>query len=207
MIVKPYVHGKHTARWFTEGKDEYIIYIEREDQIEELIEIKNYLSPFKKNLEQRAGNAEWFKLQQPQANYLPTFLGPKIIYSNTSLGNKFSINEGSLIDMTCFCIDSADLSLLAILNSSIIQFMIHFMCVEKKGGYYELKTQYMKNLPLPIPSSQEKKMLFELARQAIEKTRLEVNTMDEDFAINEIVCGLYELEKTEFVSICEHLNQ
>jgi type I restriction-modification system DNA methylase subunit len=148
-IIKPLLRGRDLNPWSTNEVDQYIIYNYHGIVLSANSSILKHLSKYRERLENRALDQNWYELQQPQKNYAKIFTGTKIIYPNVSLGANFSLNSGCYLDMTTFCINSESLSLLGILNSKLVQHYLKGVCVERRGGYLELKSQYMRELPIP----------------------------------------------------------
>jgi hypothetical protein len=155
-FVKPFLKGKDLNPWRTDPTNRFIIYTPHGVTLPKSSAILRHLRPFKARLEARALDQKWFELQQPQRNFTGVFEGTKIIYPNVSLGGNFSLNTGCYLDMTVFCIDSAELWLLGLLNSDVVRHFLAAVCVQRRGGYLELKTQYMRLLPVPLMTSEEK---------------------------------------------------
>ena len=148
-IIKPFLKGRDLNPWSTHQADKYIIYNYHGIVLSTDSSILKHLSKYRERLENRALDQNWYELQQPQKNYAKVFEGTKIIYPNVTLGANFSLNSGCYLDMTTFCINSESLTLLGILNSKLVQHYLKGICVERRGGYLELKSQYMKQLPIP----------------------------------------------------------
>src|SRR5271157_1115249 len=148
-IIKPFLKGKDIARWSSEKTKRFIIYTDADVDIGQYATVRDYLRQFKNELEGRALDQKWYELQQPQRAFEKTFLRKKIIYPNVSLGPRFSLDTGNYLDMTAFCLDSENLSLLGVLNSNVVHFFFLHLGVQRRGGYQEFKTQYVKQIPIP----------------------------------------------------------
>ena len=150
-LLKPFLEGKDLKKWHVESRDLYLIYIPKKSiEIDDYSAIKAHLLPFKDKLESRATKQEWFELQQAQENYVPFMEKPKIIYGHFSPNALFSYEaNGSCSNDKSYFIPKGDYFLLGLLNSKIIWNLIVNMCPAVRGGFYEVRVQYIETLPIP----------------------------------------------------------
>lgn len=167
QLLKPFLEGKDLKKWRIEPQYLYLIYIPKGVlKIDDYPAIKAHLLPFKDRLEQRATKQEWFELQQAQAAYVPAFEAPKIIYGHFSPSALFSFEpNGYYSNDKSYIIPNVDYFLLGLLNSKIIWLLIASMCPFVRGGFYEVRVQYIETLPIPAASDDEKTHLATLAQQ------------------------------------------
>ena len=153
-LLRPIVFGNEVHPWRTESRSQWIIYIPKgRVQIDEYPAIRDWLSQFKENLQNRAANQEWFELQQPQYAYVATYNATKLIYRDIADRPTFSVDTGSFIDMTCFCLGGGSYFEAALLNSKAMWFALKSMTTIASGGFFRMKSQYLE--PLPIPSTSD----------------------------------------------------
>ena len=167
QLLKPFLEGKDLKKWRIEPQDLYLIYIPKGVlDIEDYPAIKAHLLPFKEKLEKRATKQAWFELQQAQAAYVPAFEAPKIIYGHFSPSALFSFEpNGYYSNDKSYIISNVDNFLLGLLNSKVIWLLIASMCPFVRGGFYEVRVQYIETLPIPAASTEEKAHLATLAQQ------------------------------------------
>ena len=102
-------------------------------------------------LEARATKQEWFELQQAQEAYLPHFEGAKISYPHFNDARNFLVEQtGALSNDKTYMVASGDPALLALLNGRTVWFVLSSMSPPVRGGYHELRVQYVERLPIPI---------------------------------------------------------
>jgi hypothetical protein len=99
------------------------------------------------------GTKSWYEYQQLKSDF--PFQGEYIIYPDISSRANFTLARAVYYDMTCFGIPSNSKSLLAILNSRLIETYLNTICVKARGGYLRLKSQYMLRIPLAIEFENE----------------------------------------------------
>lgn len=69
-LLRPFLEGKDLKRWRAEPRGLWIIYIPKNRiRIDDYPAIREWLLPFKEQLENRATDQEWFELQQAQEAY------------------------------------------------------------------------------------------------------------------------------------------
>lgn len=164
-VLKPFLEGKDLKRWRAEPRGLWIIYIPKNRiNIEDYPAIRDWLLPFKSKLEKRATKQEWFELQQAQEAYAKPFSRPKISYPHFSAERNFAAEtNGSFSNDKSYFIPSADRFLLAYLNSTIAWFYLSNLAPAVRGGFYELRVQYVEKLPIPSPSAHAKAELVKLS--------------------------------------------
>lgn len=99
----------------------------------------------------------WWELRS--CDYYGAFEKPKIVYQDLAFHSRFALDDASshLID-TCFLITSADLEILALLNSSVIWSVLARIAYHGKDEAIRLKTMFMEELPIP-PRAHESQRL------------------------------------------------
>ena len=163
-LLKPFLRGENIKRWRVESEGLFLINIPRgKIDIDDYPAIRDWLLPFKKQLEKRATKQEWFELQQAQLAYQPSFSMPKIIYGHFAQDRifAFDIEEYFSNDKSYF-IPNATFDLLSFLNSDVAWFFIESISPAVRGGFHEMRVQYLEKLPIPNMSSSDKKGLTRL---------------------------------------------
>ena len=166
-LLKPFLEGKDLKQWRVESRNLYLIYIAKNRiNIDDYPAIKAHLLPYKDKLEQRATKQEWFALQQAQEAYMPFMEKPKIIYGHFSPNPLFSYEaNGSRSNDKSYFIPSGDQYLLGLLNSKTIWNLIVNMCPAVRGGFYEVRVQYIETLPIPDATEEQKQTIAWLAER------------------------------------------
>jgi hypothetical protein len=179
-VLKPFLEGKDLKRWRAEPRGLWLIYIPKNRiRIEDYPAIRDWLLPFKDRLENRATKQEWFELQQAQEAYAPYFQAPKISYPHFNAERNFSIEPfGAFSNDKSYFVPSDSMALLAFLNSNISWFMVSSMSPPVRGGYHELRVQYVETIPIPDWNGKEQEVVGNFATQASSaaRSRLELQT-------------------------------
>lgn len=167
-LLKPFLEGKDLKRWRAEPRGLWLIYIPKNRiDIEDYPAIRDWLLPFKDKLEKRATKQEWFELQQAQEAYAPHFAAPKISYPHFNSDRNFSFEPlGAFSNDKSYMVPSSELELLALLNSRVLWFVLSSMSPPVRGGYHELRVQYVETMPIPSWNEAQKQQLQALAQNA-----------------------------------------
>ncbi|HVT56755.1 MAG TPA: TaqI-like C-terminal specificity domain-containing protein, partial [Xanthobacteraceae bacterium] len=165
-LLKPFLRGENIKRWRVEPEGLFLINIPKgKIDIEDFPAIRDWLKPFKKELQERATPQEWFELQQAQLAYQPTFGKPKIVYQDITADNPFALDEQRFyLANTCYFIPSDDKVLLSFLNSRLAWFFFSSITNIARGGYLRLRTEFVQQTPLPDTSKKARSQLVRLAQ-------------------------------------------
>ena len=95
-VIKPLLVGNDIRRYEAHNRDRYILYLPHDIDIGRYPAVREYLRPFRANLEARATKQEWYELQQPQEAYVDFFESPKIVFPDIGQAKVFSRSEALL---------------------------------------------------------------------------------------------------------------
>lgn len=167
-LLKPFLEGKDLKRWRAEPRGLWLIYIPKNRiEIDDYPAIRDWLLPFKDKLEARATKQEWFELQQAQEAYAPHFAAPKISYPHFNDTRNFLFEPlGAFSNDKSYLIPSDDKALLGLLNSRVLWFMLSSMSPPVRGGFHELRVQYVEKLPVPTWNDSARAKLTAESEQA-----------------------------------------
>jgi hypothetical protein len=183
-IIKPFLRGRDVKRWRVNFAEQYLIFTRRGIDIDKYPAIKKHLSQYRKQLEpkpkdwkpkrsgetwpgRKAGPYEWYEIQDNIA-YWQEFEGPKIIYPDIAVECRFCLDYDKLYpDCTLFLIPEGSKFLLGVLNSSSIRFAIDQITPRIRGGFFRFKSIYMKDLPIPPATPEQKAEIESLVDQIL----------------------------------------
>jgi hypothetical protein len=180
-LLKPFLRGENVRRWAVESEGLFLINTPKgKVDIEAYPAVRDWLLPFRPELEKRATKQGWWELQQAQLAYQPKMGTRKIVWPHFQDEFSFAIEEdGFYINNKCFFIELPDLVLLALLNSSCLWFQLFTMARAKRGGYIEAEAQYVENLVIPTISSKVRANLSTLAQTGTTAARQRVAIQSE----------------------------
>ena len=166
-LLKQIVFGSEVRPWRLEHDYKWLIYIPKnKHNIQKYPAVLQWLTPHRGRLEKRAAKQEWFELQQAQDRFADAYEGQKLVYRDIADRPTFSVDTGSYIDMTCFCLPDAGYLESALLNSSTLWFSLISQTTIASGGFYRMKSQYIEQLPIPEATPEQKAALGALAEAA-----------------------------------------
>lgn len=149
-LLKPFLEGKDLKRWRAEPRSLWLIYIPKNRiEIDDYPAIRDWLLPFKTSLEGRATKQEWFELQQAQEAYIQHFEGAKVAYPEFCDTNQFLIDSANYLNNKCYFVPTSDEWLATLLNSKVSWFSITGNSVPVRGGFYQMHSQFVEQVPIP----------------------------------------------------------
>jgi len=205
--VKPYIFGRDIKKYQPVNSNNKIIFPYNDNfsvaSMEDDTDILSFLTLQKQRLSERAiikdglinGSKCWFEYQQvnKSLNYNEEY----IVYPNVSFGNNFTLSKGAVVDMTAFLIKSNNRYLLAILNSSLIAFLMNIWSISRRGGYLEYKVQYVEKIPIKNLSLNDQIPFNELVEKILKDKELGQDTTALESEIDRLVYQLYGLTDEE----------
>jgi hypothetical protein len=154
-LLKPFLRGEDIKCWRVEPEGLFLINTPRgKVNIDDYPAIRDWLLPFRPELEKRATKQEWFELQQAQLAYQMSMSNSKLVWPHFQDEPSFVVDRsGALLNNKCFFVPSDDPCLLALLNSRCFWFQLISIARIKRGGYVEAEAQYVGALSMPVLSS------------------------------------------------------
>ncbi len=207
-VIKPFWEGKDISRWSSFVESKYVIYISQgmtkrmfsssseEDALASISQkysaVMKYLMPFALKAESRWDKGDyWWEMRS--CAYEELFLDSKITWTNLQNRGKFCIDtSGKYINAPAVILPTTDKSLLGILNSKLVWFFLKGICVQRSGGYLEVKPQYFEKIPIP----QKTESWSEEIRLKVESIQLNTKTKhigDERF--KSLLASEFEIEQ------------
>ncbi len=163
-LLKPFLRGENIKRWRVEPEGLSLINTPKgKVDINDYPAVRDWLLPFRAELEKRATKQEWWELQQAQLAYQAAFMRTKIVYQDITATNPFALDKyGFLVANTCYVIPSDDVALLTFLNSKLAWFFLTSVTNIARGGYLRLRTEFVEKTPIPRIAAAQRTRLTEL---------------------------------------------
>jgi len=179
-LLKPVLRGENIKRWRVEPEGLFLINTPKGAvDIDDYPAIRDWLLPYRPQLEKRATKQEWWELQQAQFAYQASMTKPKLVWPHFQDAASFAIDSSqALLNNKCFFVPTNDEFLLALLNSRCSWFQLASMARVKRGGYIEAEAQYVERLPVPAPASKMRTAVTNLSDRctAASARRLEIES-------------------------------
>jgi hypothetical protein len=172
-LLKPFLRGENVKRWRVEPEGLWLINTPKgKVDIEAYPAVRDWLLPFKLQLEARATKQEWFELQQAQLAYQSKFDNEKIIYQDITASNPFSIEVNPyFLANTCYFIPCGDKALVCLLNSRVAWFFFSAITNIARGGYLRLRSDFVEKIPIPEIPPAARARLSALAQTCTDAAR------------------------------------
>ena len=221
-LIKPVLKGGTVCKWKTKPPDEYLIVIEssanrswpwsnENDELEaEQIFAEHYPAVFdhlnadRKKLRGRGDKGKYY-WELRSCAYYTEFDKQKIIYPDISKSMRACYDTTQVLSLqTAYILPTDDLSLLAILNSRIVDWYARyrFQCLNDPwaGGSPRFIFQYMTRVPIPDRTATQKAELSRLVEQILaDPESKDVPEFEKE--IDELLYQLYGLSQTEIALI------
>jgi type I restriction-modification system DNA methylase subunit len=172
-LIKPILGGRDLSRWQHDNISKYLVFTKRGTNINDYPELKKWMSGFREILEpgttrgRKAGPYAWYEVQDATA-YAHLFESPKIAWGNLSRSPKFCWVENDIfLNAPSPFLVGGDKALLALLNSPIIHYLVHYTAAVRSGGYREYKNVYIERMPIPLLSDKLHSDLTALSEAAM----------------------------------------
>jgi type I restriction-modification system DNA methylase subunit len=189
-LIKPVVEGKDISRW-TVSQTKWLIVTPIGVDIAKYPSILSHLQQWEKELEVRCdqGNHWW---EYRACSYYKVYEVPQIMWGNLGLKPPFAYTPGLLYTLApANSIPTSDLYLLGVMNSSSADFFFSQTAIQRNGGYYEYKPMYVKSLPIPQASEQDKKAISKLVQKCLYAKGVDCEAWEKE--IDERIAALYGL--------------
>lgn len=205
-IIKPWLRGKDVKRWWVEWAELSIIFTYHGVDIERYPAIQTYLEQFREQLEQRATSAHhtWYELQQPQSGIYAEFEKPKIVWPDIAKQCEFGFDDQNLYpDCTLFIVPEADLYLLGILNSTVVEWFYRHVSPMIQQDFLRFKRAYLRQIPIPNAFPAQRAAIEPLVRNLLDAKGQGPQVAEWEQELNALVYKLYRLTNEEICIVEE----
>lgn len=209
-IIKPWLRGRDVKRWRVNWPGLYLIWAYQGIDISKYPAVLSHLQNFQGSLSQRweprKGQCKWYELRP--CDYYDEFRRPRIIWAKYGLTPSFAYDpETRLCSNTAFILPTDDLFLLAVLNSSITNWLAVRMFNLVRGGYIEWIPANVGQLPIPDAGPAERRAIAGLVARLLELRGEGLEAAELELEVNERVYRLFGLDNAEMVLVKASLTQ
>ena len=161
-LIKPFLQGRDIKRYQPLFVQRYLICIPKGWTnlhskasknawawlVQHYPSIAAHLKPYSERAQKRYDKGEyWWELRA--CDYYEAFEKPKIIIPAIVQKASYTFDEqGFYSNDKTSIIKTDDLYLLGLLNSQVLDFVLHSIASTKQGGYFEYKPMYVQQLPI-----------------------------------------------------------
>lgn len=183
-IIKPYLRGQDIKRWSPEWANLWMIFTRRGIDIDSYPVIKNYLLPFREQLEPRPkdwsggewpgrkpGSYRWYEIQDA-VDYWQMFERPKLLYQEIQFHPSYCLDNRNLFSNNkAFFLLYPDTYLLAVLNSPLMWWYNWRYLPHMKDEALSPVGELMETLPIASPTDAIRTETESVAARLVEITR------------------------------------
>jgi SAM-dependent methyltransferase len=217
-VIHPFVKGRDLRSWLPAPAERWILLVDRGTSLAELPGVLDHLAQFRTALEPRPdhglaawpgrkpGSYRWYELQDP-VGPLVKARAPRLLYQDIQTQPVCALDrDGELVpDTTIWMLPSADLYLLAVLNSPLYGWYAQRRFPPALGGSVRPKLEYIRNLPIATPSASQRSAIEHLVAQRLEleparragSREASDAAVELDAALGRAVLDSYELSASE----------
>jgi len=183
-LIKPYLRGQDIKRWSPEWADLWMIFTRRGIDIDAFPAIKRHLTQYRERLEpkpkdwksaewkgRKPGSYLWFETQDP-VEYWQLFEAPKLIYQDITWRASFCLDtRATYSNNTVYFLPTADLWLLAVLNSPIGWWFAWRKAQHAKDEALRYFNTFVEGFPIPQPSNEQREACEAAVTRLVELTK------------------------------------
>ena len=216
-LIRPFVKGRDLRRWLPATAARWILLVDRGVSLDELPGLAAHLARYRSALEPRPagwngawtgrkpGPYRWHELQDPVGPLIKS-RAPRLLYQDIQTGPTCSLDRDGVVvpDTTVWMLPSADLVLLAVLNSPLYGWYAARRFPPALNGSVRPKLAYISQLPIARPDDAQRAAIERLVQHRLEvapRLAAEPDQADEaralDAAIADAVHDAYELSAAE----------
>ena len=147
---------------------------------------------------------EWYALQRWAAKYHLEFAKDKIVWGNMNSQAAFAYAPaGMFISAPATMLTPYSPYLLALLNSTLVDWYFRSIGVERDGGFYEYKPMFIESLPIPKINEAEQEPFIKLVDEILAAKATDANADTEplEWEIDRLVYDLYGLTEEEDTAV------
>ena len=168
-IIKPVLRGRDIQRYSAKWAGLYLIYARKGIDFTRYPAVYRHMESHRDGLERKRGANKWYELQaSPSAKTDALLPKDKIVWGNLANRPKFAYAAGgTVINAPSTMLTPYDPYLLAVLNSSLVDWYFKLIGVERDGGYYEYKPMFIERIPVPPASASKRAELAGLVERIL----------------------------------------
>jgi type I restriction-modification system DNA methylase subunit len=166
-LLLPLCGGDEVRRYHLNWSRSFLIYTHHGIEIDNYPAIRDHLEQYRSQLRTRAGDQEWYELQQPQEAYEEYFRNSKIINPDLAAEARFALDErGFVTTNTAYFVPESSFFLLGVLNSAITTTALRLSASKYRGGYIRLQSQFLEQIPVPSESNRRGRVSVDVEDRA-----------------------------------------
>lgn len=221
-LFKPFLRGKSVKQWTIDYHKEYLIKIvssanrdhpwsnKPEKEAEQIFSeyypsVYNHLIKFKKKLIRRDDKGQYF-WELRSCKYWEAFEKSKIIYPDIAKKPEFAFDSRAyFLANTLYFIPTSKKWLTALLNSSVVFWMMMQISTKIRGDFIRFFTQYVTNIPIPSEIEDKKIRTISLLMDKISGDESNAQGLRKA-EIDARIADLYDIAEEEYMFVLKQTN-
>ena len=169
--------------------------------------IHHHLVGHVRNLRDRRDQGKfWWELRS--CTYYHAFAQPKILWGNLAVESKFALDEsGAYVSSPANCLVAPEPWLIAVMNSSLLNFIYPRLTVTRHDSFQEFKIGYIAATPIVTPDEGPMTDLCSLVNEIMMRPTSDHDVAEIEQEIDSIVFHLYDVPVLERKLILDWLSE
>ncbi|HJV26308.1 MAG TPA: N-6 DNA methylase [Aromatoleum sp.] len=145
----------------------------------------------------------WWELRS--CDYYEVLDGPKLLVQCIAYYSQFALDQGGhAVNNKILIVPTDDLFLLAVLNSRVVWWIVNRTFQHMKDEGLSVDIQYLKKLPIPMVSSEQRDEIVRISEQIIREERAAVRARLE-LQLDELIMRAFAMTPAEQKTLVENL--
>jgi adenine-specific DNA-methyltransferase len=206
--IYPVLRGRDIDRFSNRYKNLWLLYTDRNTDVDNLSGIKEYLYSNKKILlnkrEVKEGKIPWYSLYRPASAHFNKYFSNKIVWGDDPQYSKFTITNASycILGPAYFMIGEKLEYLLGILNSKVVFYFLSSIAPSLGEKAISLKLKFLEKTPIPRITMENSCAVDEIKKLVnqiliLKNQNQDADTKNLEEQIDQLVYNLYQLTEDE----------
>ena len=205
-IIKPVLRGRDIQRYQARWVGLWLVYTRKSVEIDRYPAVYRHLRQHQRALSKKAGTNQWYELQASPSDRLDSLFGEeKLFWMDMSDRGRFAYSDTEIYcnDKGFMMTGSSLKYLCAVLNSSLITWLMQNTALTTGVGLTQWKKFAVERLPVPQISATKQRPFITLVDHILSAKTADpkADTTEQEAEIDRLVYGLYGLTPKEIAAV------
>ncbi len=205
-IIKPVLRGRDIQRYQARWAGLWLVYTRKSVEIDRYPAVYRHLRQHQRALSKKAGTNQWYELQASPSDRLDSLFGEeKLFWMDMSDRGRFAYSDTEIYcnDKGFMMTGSSLKYLCAVLNSSLITWLMQNTALTTGVGLTQWKKFAVERLPVPQISATKQRPFIRLVDRILSAKAADpkADTAEQEAEIDRLVYGLYGLTPKEIAAV------
>ena len=205
-IIKPVLRGRDIQRYQARWAGLWLVYTRKGVEIDRYPAVYRHLRQHQRALSKKAGTNQWYELQASPSDRLDSLFGEeKLFWMDMSDRGRFAYSDTEIYcnDKGFMMTGSSLKYLCAVLNSSLITWLMQNTALTTGVGLTQWKKFAVERLPVPQISATKQRPFITLVDHILSAKTADpkADTTEQEAEIDRLVYGLYGLTPKEIAAV------